>query len=116
MALKFSIDNLETAASSGCQFCTLLSRFLSIFRKLSPRVKVQVEDSVVTGDLILSYSLRVWKYARIDAADTLGKLTTLGGSMKLASLPGNRLELWRVFLFREILSFSTQRILLASLK
>lgn len=59
----------------------------------SPRVKVQVKDSVVTGDLILSYSSRVWKYARIDAADTLGKLTTLGGSMKLASLRGNKQEL-----------------------
>src|ERR1700688_748349 len=103
MALKFSIDYLETAANSGCQFCTLLSRFLSIFRKLSPRVKVQVEDSDVTRDLILSCSVRVWKYARIDAADTLGKLTTLGGSMKLASPRGNRLELWRLFLFREIL-------------
>jgi len=42
----------------------------------------------------------------------LGKLTALGGSMKLASLRGNRLELWRLFSFREILSFSIQRILL----
>lgn len=93
MALKFSIDDLETAASSGCQFCTLLSRFLPETVPESPRVKVQVKDSVVTGDLILSYSSRVWKYARIDAADTLGKLTTLGGSMKLASLRGNKQEL-----------------------
>jgi hypothetical protein len=98
------MGDLETAASSGYLFCTFLTRFLNVFRKLSPDFDPD------------SHSVRVWKYARIDTTDTLGKLTTLGGIMKLASLPGNGLELWRLFLFREILSFSIQRILLASLK
>ena len=34
--LEISIDDLETAASSGCQFCSLLSSFLRVFRKLTP--------------------------------------------------------------------------------
>jgi len=68
--LEISVDGLETAASSGCQFCTFAPKISQHLPETVPRVKVQVDDSVVTGDSILSYSVRVGNTPRIDAADT----------------------------------------------
>jgi hypothetical protein len=53
--LEIQIEDLEIAASSGCQPCTLLANFLCVFQNLSPDFETSYSWRVPT-DLFLQRS------------------------------------------------------------